>query len=432
MLGRSSIVVFSSLLFVVAAMLPLTVLAQQENGAVSIIVVDAKNKPLPAVQVSVNAGENAWFGGVTDEKGVATVWLQMGTAAISLRDMLGKELKTDKTQLTFSKPGESQTVSVLDARIVDLRVIEEGGGTPYIVGVLRSDYPTVMWGTISTEGKIAFTMHNSPALFYVGSPLRKTERISVPNGGDYSATVTLRRTAGISASLAKNGVTLVVNWNNPDDRDIGLSVPYALIATLTTTTGLRQTTKVGTFELTPDTGSKKWTFPIQAEYQDATLTASIYMDLAYSYNDQQLWDKVRAHANPWVEVVGIKEAPRYQTGLLTSTTSLEAAVLKEKYGELSGQYQVAQKKVSSLEEERTVLQKELTSAQNQVSAMQGEKSSLQEKASSLENEKAAFEAQLSQARLLYGGMGAAAGLVALSVVLVKGRRKQNSEAGFKY
>ncbi|MEM4183848.1 MAG: hypothetical protein QXF45_07600 [Candidatus Caldarchaeum sp.] len=111
-------------------------------------------------------------------------------------------------------------IKVFNARIVEVDVLDEGGGPPPISAVFSS-YRDIVRSTVNADGFMRFTLIREPSRVLVGSPLRKTAVVDVPSGGYQSLTVSLKRAVSLSYEVSGRQVSAVIKWDNVELHDIG-------------------------------------------------------------------------------------------------------------------------------------------------------------------------------------------------------------------
>jgi len=395
---KKEVILFTGLFILTLLAISLMLPVFSQENYVTILVTDPSGKGLPYVELGVKVNDG-WWVYTSDKDGRIQIWLSpelVGDRTVNIWDTLGNALNADVSQIAFSA-GRSFKITVSNARIVEGIVLDEGGGPPPISAMMLLPSPnSVVRETISRDGRLTFTLVNNPTIIYVGSPLRKTEYVVVPGGSDYKFTVTLKRTVFLTVNSTAEEVIVNLQWNDPEPYDIGtgVRVPYLLEISYFNKDGQSHKEELGTFTLTPGSGSRQFMVQPRDQFKSSILLVTLYMGLDYSYFEERVWAKVDAYGDSWVWLLGFVEGDYYRTPLLTAAVSLEILNMQQKIHELMKQIDTQQKKIQELENEKQRLRIELSSKDQTVMSLEKEKKELQSKVTSLEDEKRTLQEQV--------------------------------------
>lgn len=161
------------------------VYAQQNSGYYYVQVVDKAGNPIPYADAWIRMSGEIYWGGTAGADGNLPIWLESDPFGkpieISIRDIFNYPLEADKSQIICDKVNDVETVRVLNARMVIIKVYDSYRGEasipPPIVAIVNT-YSTMRHTVRSYEKIFAVLPNDFEGLLSVGAPLRKTASIT--------------------------------------------------------------------------------------------------------------------------------------------------------------------------------------------------------------------------------------------------------------
>jgi len=403
--------VLSILLFICFAITSVAT-AQQTSGYCYIQIVNQEGKPLPFIRVTYKSPGSRYYSiTTTGSDGKFAIWLsseQLGQEIeVQVYDLFNKLLQADKSVVICEKFDETKTITLLNARIVTIRVYDEYMGnptTPPPLTAVVNSYDT-MYKTITPDGRIqALLPGDFEGTLTIGAPLRKDVPVVITKDKN-EYVVTLEPALRISASMEDNNLVINGEWDSLAIRDIGEGklIPYSMEILVITSNGVMgNISKMGPVNFESVSGSGTVTIPLPegeppSEVISGALIVKFYID--YEIKSSDYWEELSAFGETsWIRFLAewygghikLQKIPLLQLAY----NPFADPSLSEKLTELSKKLE---SKEAALEEANKKLQsanEELSQLTSQVEEMQSKVDALQEKVQNYEKEISSLQDEL--------------------------------------